>query len=184
MGQPKNEDLFVGDKEKGAATRGARETAPVSRTTIHRYRKMGFDVGPPGKPDYKKIAAIHEQQQKKGKEGDLFNEQSQYWNDRYRKARALDMERQLAVSLGRLVEVQKVEEEAFELWRNYRDTWLNVPAKWAGEAAAELGLDAEKGQEQMFLMLTKIVEKTLEEFANGPSHSGRLSEGRAGGDAA
>lgn len=77
---------------------------------------------------------------------------------------------------GNLVDAKKVEEQAFDVWRNYRDTWLNVPAKWSGEGAAELGLDANTGQEQLFVLLAKIIDRTLEDFADGPGQPEHLSD--------
>jgi hypothetical protein len=69
---------------------------------------------------------------------------------------------------GNLVDRKKTEEKGFELYRNFRDTWLNVPAKWAGEGAAALGLDPVEGQALVYNLLDAVVNKTLEEFANGP----------------
>lgn len=75
---------------------------------------------------------------------------------------------------GSLVDRKKIEEQAFNLWRNYRDTWKNVPAKWAGEGAAQLGLDADTGQEKLFVFLDSLIDQTLEEFADGPGQSKRV----------
>lgn len=82
---------------------------------------------------------------------------------------------------GNLVDAKKVEEQAFDTGRNYRDTLSNVPAKWAGEMAAALGLDATTGQEQVHLFLTKIMDRTLAEFADGPGLSGHFPEGGRNG---
>ena len=134
----------------------------VSRTTVHRYRKKGLDVGPLGKPDQKKIEAVHLVEQTKGKNGTRFTKGGRYWDERYRKGRALEIERQNKLALGSLVEVKKIQDNAFATGRIIRDVLQNIPTRVAGQLAGELGLPQGEGQEQVFQILNKEIQQALE----------------------
>ena len=139
---------------------------PVSRTTVHRYRKKGYDVGPLGDPDYEKVEAAHLIEKTKGKNGIRFTKVGGYWDDRYRQARALAMERQNRVASGALVEVKKVQDNAFTTARIVRDVLLNLPSRVAGEIAGELGLPQGEGQERVFQILNREILQVLEGMTN------------------
>lgn len=155
---------------------------PVSRATVMRYRKKGFDVGPKGRPDYAKVAAIHERESKNGKAGTRIQgaappaehaedgprsaPQSHYWDERYRKAKALDMERSLAMSLGTLLDAKQVEEKAFNMYRMVRDALMNIPERIAGEVAADVGVQPGPQQDKIYQTLRREVHQILTDLSN------------------
>ena len=132
------------------------------RQTIHNYRKEGLDVGPKGKPDPKKIKKIAEEKKNKGRWGSSTSKTAQQWDEAYRKFKAKQMELEYRKSIGELVEVSKVEKEAFRIGRVVRDSLMNVPARVSGQLAAE------SNQFKIHQILEKEIRQALEGLKNAP----------------
>jgi hypothetical protein len=145
-----------GKKQHGTAAKPA-----VSRTTIHRYRRQGLDVGPMGQPDAAAVAAIHAAKQESGKFGSSRSETAHLWDERYRKAKALDAEMLLAKQLGKLIERSVVEEQWYRGIRKIRDGLLNLPDRTAGLVAAV----TKESQAKVHAIMTKELHAVLEELS-------------------
>lgn len=72
---------------------------------------------------------------------------------------------------GLLVDAKKVEVEAFQVFRDVRDSLLNIPNRVAGALAAELGLEAGSGQEKVFGILNREITDALEAISHATRQS-------------
>ena len=72
---------------------------------------------------------------------------------------------------GLLVDAKKVEVEAFQVFRDVRDSLLNIPNRVAGALAAELGLEAGTGQEKVFAILNHEITDALEAISHATRQS-------------
>ena len=84
------------------------------RTTVKRYRDEGIDIfDGKGNIDVQKFLIAQKEKQSRGRFGTSRDAEARKWDARYRKAKALSAERDLAVKEGQLVSKEAVVRE----WR-------------------------------------------------------------------
>jgi len=85
-----------------------------SKSTVARYRAEGLDIfGPDGNVDPVKFRQVKKEKQSRGQFGTSRDEDSRYWDRRFRRAKAKRAEQELAEAEGRLVSREAVVRE----WR-------------------------------------------------------------------
>ena len=154
-------------KKKGKLTPAKQRHATpgkkvATRQSVSRYRKQGHDVDTGGKPDPVKIAKVQEEKAIKLRAGTTSSAMAMEWDTRYRKAKALDMERQLSIQMGMLIQKRDVEKQAYECAKVVRDYLLNIPNRIAGELTAALGVKSSESQEKVYQILNRETQLALE----------------------
>lgn len=90
-----------------------------------------------------------------GKSGTSQSAEARKWDTAYRKAKAQMAQLELAKRRGELVEVAKVQQEAFATGRQVRDALLNLPDRLAAVFAAETV------PHEIHVLLTKEIRQAL-----------------------
>lgn len=137
----------------------------VPKSTLSRYRSQGHDVDTDGKPDPGKIKALRKNKSETRQFNTSGNAEALGWDTRFRKAKAMNAERELAINLGQLIPKKEVERQTFDTVRAVRDYLLNIPNRVAGEITAEIGATSSDTQEKVYQILQREIVQALENFS-------------------